>query len=955
MEKELKVTPAQFLFNRGIVSKFALARVTEADQAANRIRLSAEEQTNWMPRVLGSMMLRPGLKYTGATASNNKAVFLPFVKATDDTADIELTDSTLRVWVDDAVISRPSVTASITNGNFNTDVTGWTDADETGAASSWQAGGYMALLGTGFNSAKRRQQVTVTETDTLHGLRVTIERGPVDILVGSSSGGEDYFRETLGTGVHSLAFTPTGNFWIEFQSAKNYTVLVNSVSIESSGNQSLPAPWVEDDLSLVRWEQSGDVIFVACHGYQQRRIERRGTTSWSIVLYEPEDGPFRAPNFSKTTLTPSAVSGDITLTASNPVFKSGNVGSLYRIGSIGQYVEHDATGEDQWTDAISVSGVDATRKITINVAGTWSGTVTLQRSADEGATWAEVATYTANQTNLSYDDGLDNQDLQYRIGIATGDYSSGTAELSLTYATGSLTGIARVTAVTGPTTASAVVLKSFGGTDGSSDWAESEWSARRGYPTAIAIYEGRMSWFGRGKSQFSESDAYNDFDSTVDGDAGPINKTIGFGAVDFVNWAFSGPRLLIGADGSEIVTRQSFDEIITPANSGFAPSSRIGSSRTNNAVIDDMPVFIQRCGTKLYRMLYDAVSYKYQAADLMELAPELGEPSLTRVAVQRQPDTRIHAVRSDGKVVIRLFEPSEEASALILFETDGFVEDIYVQPGDIEDKVYYIVRRTVNGSTVRYREQWALEKHCQGGTLNKQADSFISYEGVSTATITGIDHLEGESVVAWGGGAEIGSYAVSDGQITGLTDYIAKSLIVRNAADDDDYGLFEVNEDGAIDGLSALDGNSVKVRQPGKDLGSYTVSSGQITLSEAVTEAVVGLKYRARYRSVKLAYGAQSGTALTQVKRIDHIAPVLTNTHYQGLKYGRNFSNLFDLPDTYRNRTVANDEVFATYDQAPFGFDGEFTTDARLCLQAEAPRPCTVLGVVFSIQTNEKG
>jgi hypothetical protein len=47
---------------------------------------------------------------------------------------------------------------------------------------------------------------------------------------------------------------------------------------------------------LVRFDQSADVLFVACEGHQQRRIERRGTSpnarSWSVVLYQPEDGPF---------------------------------------------------------------------------------------------------------------------------------------------------------------------------------------------------------------------------------------------------------------------------------------------------------------------------------------------------------------------------------------------------------------------------------------------------------------------------------------------------------------------------------------------------------------------------------------------------------------------------------------------------------------------------------------
>ncbi len=948
----MRIRPVQFLFNRGIVSPLALGRVTEEDKAAGRVRMSAEVQTNWMPRTLGSMMLRPGLEYTGATASNNKAIFIPFVKATDDTADIEFTNETMRIWIDDDPVTRPSVSTSITNGTFSTDLTGWTDDDQTGCTSQWDSGGYMSLTGTGFNSAIRRQLVTVTDTSIQHGIRLVIERGTVTIKTGSSSGASDYFERTLGEGEYSLAFTPTGNFYIELSSTTKYASLVDSISIESSGAVEITSPYAEADLPFIRWEQSVDVVFLACDGHRQRKVERYGTTSWGLAVYYADDGPFRADNLTKITLTPSAVSGDITLTASGSVFTEDNVGSIYRIGSVGQFVELDATAAGQWSDPISVSGVGTTRDISVTRAGTWSATVTLQRSSDEGTTWADVTTYTTNAT-VTYNDGLDNQDLQYRIGIDTGDYTSGTAELSLTYSTGSLTGVARVVRFNGEMTVEAIVLKEFGGTSASSDWAEGEWSDRRGFPTAVTIYESRMTFLGRGKVQMSESDAYSDFDPDTEGDSGPINRTIGFGAVDYVNWGFSGPRLLIGADGSEIVTRQSFDEIITPANTGFAPSSRIGSARIPCAVIDDMPVFVQRCGTKSYRLIYDPVSYKYAQTDLFELAPELGEPGLVRVAVQRQPDTRIHNVRSDGKVVIQVSEPAEDVSGLILFETDGFVEDAYVQPGDIEDSVYYIVRRTINGSTVRYREKWAIENHCQGGTLNKQADSFLTYSGASTTSMTGLTHLEGESVIVWGGGSVIGSYAVADGQITGLTDYVGKSLVVRTAADTGDYGLFQVNSSGVINDLSALNGSTVVVRNTGKDLGTYTVSSGEITLSEAVIDAVIGLTYKAKYKSVKLAYGAQGGTALTQVKRIDHIGPILRNTHYQGLKYGRDFDNLDDLPPVRNGAATAADSIYIEYDQTPFDFDGAYDTDSRLCLQAQAPRPCTVLAVVFEMQTNE--
>ena len=66
----------RFAFNRGLISPLALARVD-----LKRSALSAEEQTNWMPRTLGSMMLRAGWQYIGSTASNAAARYIEFVRS----------------------------------------------------------------------------------------------------------------------------------------------------------------------------------------------------------------------------------------------------------------------------------------------------------------------------------------------------------------------------------------------------------------------------------------------------------------------------------------------------------------------------------------------------------------------------------------------------------------------------------------------------------------------------------------------------------------------------------------------------------------------------------------------------------------------------------------------------------------------------------------------------------
>lgn len=881
-------------FNRGIIDKLGLARVSEQDAASGRVRMSAEIQKNWIPRVLGSMMLRPGLGYVLTAASSSLAIGIPFLYSLSDNAIIELSSNKMRVIIDGEAVTRPSVSTAITNGSFSTDVSGWTDSDETGATSQFASGGYMSLAGTGFKAARRRQQVTIAsgDVDVQHALRVVIERGIVEVRAGTSAGGDEYFSATLSEGEHSLAFTPTGTtLELQLSAKTQYASLVDSILFESSGELSIETPWTESELRSIRWVRSEDVLFLSCNGVHPYKIGRRGLTSWFIEKDLPEDGPFRVVNTSSVTITPSATTGDITLTASDNLFKSTNVGGLYRIGSTGQEVSVSANGADQFSGSIRVSGVDETRAFTVTISGTWSGTVTLQRSLDEGVSWSDVTTYTGN-TSASYDDELDNQIAFYRIGIKTGDYTSGTAECSLSYASGSLTGVVRVVGYTSATSVAAIVLAALGGTDASSDWEEGFWSERRGFPEAVALYEGRRVLPTKGYSILSESDAFSDFDSRTDGDSGPVVKNAGQSSGDITRWVYSGSRLVIGMEGGEIVSRQSFDEIVTPSTFATRKISNIGSADVPHAEIDDRAIFVDASATTLWQLTYNASDYGYAPSDLMSLVPSLAEEGIVRIAVQRRPDTRVHCVLSDGTVALLVDSPEENVQCWVTVETDGLVKDVFVVPAEngSEDSVYYYVQRTIQETPYLFLEKWAREDECQGETINKQADCFVTYSGPSTTTIPGFSHLEGEEVYAWGDGAY---------------------------------------------------------------LGAFTVSGGEIELSSAVSNLCAGLYYEATYKSVKLAYFGNRGTALNQRKIIQNIAFILSNTHREGLRFGDSTDTLDDLP-VVEEWQESTSEVYENYDADPMLFDGTRATDARLYLIGRAQRPCTVLSAVITMTTTDR-
>jgi hypothetical protein len=90
-----------------------------------------------------------------------------------------------------------------------------------------------------------------------------------------------------------------------------------------------------------------------------------------------------------------------------------------------------------------------------------------------------------------------------------------------------------------------------------------------------------------------------------------------------------------------------------------------------------------------------------------------------------------------------------------------------------------------------------------------------------------------------------------------------------------------------------------------------------------------------------------------QKKAIEQLGVLLINTHARGLQYGPDFDTMDDLPLIRDGAEVDQDDIIAADDQMT-AFPGTWDTDSRLCLRAQSPKPCTVLGVVVGIKESDR-
>ncbi len=170
---------------------------------------------------------------------------------------------------------------------------------------------------------------------------------------------------------------------------------------------------------------------------------------------------------------------------------------------------------------------------------------------------------------------------------------------------------------------------------------------------------------------------------------------------------------------------------------------------------------------------------------------------------------------SDNTVIITSTGISLSESVVTISGNDGLGQ---VQNSEDRDEVWVTVTRIIDGETKRYVE--FLEGYYDDLVHDQEdayyADSIITYDGALTNIITGLNHLEGETVKVWG--------------------------------------------DGSI-------------------LPDVTVDDGQIILLTAVEVAQIGLPYKHRLKTLKIEGGNPAGTAMGKKKRINSITFVLQNSH----------------------------------------------------------------------------
>lgn len=404
-----------------------------------------------------------------------------------------------------------------------------------------------------------------------------------------------------------------------------------------------------------------------------------------------------------------------------------------------------------------------------------------------------------------------------------------------------------ITARASTTSITATLLgEPFADLQPSSKWRLGAWSDTTGYANNSIFYDDRL-WFG-GSTAFpdffaaSVTGAYENMAPTTE--TGEVLDTSGIGArlnarrLSLIKWMAGGKDgLLMGTGSQEYIIRaggtSSTAKTITPANIKADPSSSRGSSDTPPVAIDMQVLYVQRGGRTIREFAYSYESDGYKSPSMSTLASHLGVSPFVQIAYASEPFSIAWIRRANGTVVGLTYNRDENVVGWHTHDFGGEVESIAVLPSSdqLQDVLWMIIKRTINGQTRRYVEKltrfWDFNLTIDDAHF---VDSGLRYEGTPITDVYGLQHLEGETVYGLADGIPVGPFVVDDGMVT--LDNEASNIVIGLGFDSE--GETARLDNGAQDGtaigkLKRIHSFTINVWQSyGGEIGTWNEDRGEI-------------------------------------------------------------------------------------------------------------------------------
>lgn len=716
------------------------------------------------------------------------------------------------------------------------------------------------------------------------------------------------------------------------------------------------------ELFNIQYAQTDDELYLVDGTDAPQVLTRADHDDWTIADVAFETGPFLPENDTATTITPTAATGNIRLDASASIFQSGHVGSIWSINQVraSSTVEGTFTGNDT-----SLSSPEFQGDFSFITTGTWTGTITLMRSTNGGASWRSALIAT-DDTNYNNPAEFEEDGAIYRV-VASNSFA-GTANFTFTIADNINRGVVEITSFVSATEVLATVVTDLVDASATTIWREPYWSDFRGWPKTVAFHQQRLVfggtttypqtiWFGK-----QDPDDYANFlEGTLDTSA----FIVALEGQNPIRWFLSQDLLLIGTSGSCGKWGEQAKPV-TPTSPNYQEQTRHGSAAISAVLGGDSVLYIERGSRNVREFGFNLQFDKYLSPDLSILSPEITDSGIKEAEFQLRPDPVLWCVLNNGDIATLTYRRDQSVTAWTKQTTTGDFESVaIISSGEAEDEVWVSVERTVDGTASRYIEQF------QPNDWGDQEDAWfvdsgLTNDGGAAVTVTGATQAEPGVITAVAHGFSDGEQVLFEsvvgmielnGNVYTVSAKTTDTFALKDVTDTWDYdtsGFTAYTSGGTVQkventygGLSHLEGETVAVFADGIILSNEVVASGSITIDAFANVATAGLSYTTKLETLPIRVDPQDIALNKKIKRL-YIDFYKTGDVSYGNRPGDDLTqvNFFD------EATVTAFQEFhtSTVKMKQFAFPYSGMVKQTVYLESAKPAPLGVRAIVPQIE-----
>ena len=480
-------------------------------------------------------------------------------------------------------------------------------------------------------------------------------------------------------------------------------------------------PYNNAEMQELDFTQSNDVLYVTHKGYYPRRLTRTSHVDWHLNNISFVDGPYGAKNGTGTEMTPG---GDIIANSTTTIsfdFTDGvNDGAGLSAADVGRYIRYEHPGE---SDDLGITAP----------------------TTGQHVAWGQITAVT-NDKNCTV----------LWLGTSGIETKSGVTLVNNVHA--------------------------------STHWWLGDFYKAGTYPHRCGFFGNRL-FFARSNAKpktlwSSTSGGYEAFtpsgkDGDVEDDHAFLSTVAGDKGIEIL-WLVEGKVLQFGTQAAARIFQSTDGDLVAPDNRKQSRESSDGSADVQPVQIGNVTLYVEYGGRAVREMVYSFQEDAYITPDASILSEHLLKAGVKDWDYAQTPNSTVWIATKDGKLVSLTYERSQQTVGWAQHDVGGAVESVCAIPGDDNTEIWMIVRREINGTTKRYVERLLDPFDGDLHTLEDYAhfDCQARYEGAAISSVTGLDHLEGETVGVMADGIDLGDVAVSSGQITLPFDRSASKIAV---------------------------------------------------------------------------------------------------------------------------------------------------------------------------------